>query len=205
VYLALSLTGCVSQSPGVPNIFLVKLQSKGNTTFPIPEIRVGYFGKGHSLLGQLTCQPSSGKNATAILQPTSTLSVSNEANSYRLASMISLALTIQSRVMPAFIAGAGVMFTISIFFVVLLKRDFKTVAKGNTTAARRRQFLRKALFTVSWLSVSFSLASAIAVNQTTNGMAFVTQTEVSSVRITTGTALNVLQWLAFTSSALFAA
>ncbi len=107
--------------------------------------------------------------------------------------------------MPALITGAGVLFTISLFFVVLLKRDFKKVEKGNAAAARRRQFLRKTLFTALWLSVSFSLASTMAVNQTTNGMAYLAQTEVLSVRITAGTALNVLQWLAFAASALFAA
>jgi hypothetical protein len=40
IQLALSLTGCVSDSPGIPNLYLLKLR-QGDDNF---EIRVGYFG-----------------------------------------------------------------------------------------------------------------------------------------------------------------
>lgn len=119
--------------------------------------------------------------------------------------MVSFALTLQSKILPGLLAGAGVLFAISLFFIVLLKKNFKEVTKDNTIASRRRHFLRHASLTTIWLSVSFSLASATSINQTMNAMAYITQAEGSNVRITAGKTLNVLQWFAFASSALFAA
>lgn len=37
---ALSLTGCISASPGLPNIFLAAIRVPGGV-----ELRIGYFGK----------------------------------------------------------------------------------------------------------------------------------------------------------------
>ena len=40
--IVLALTGCLSISPGIPNIFLVSLHNSGENT---TQVSVGYFGK----------------------------------------------------------------------------------------------------------------------------------------------------------------
>ncbi|KAF1847282.1 uncharacterized protein K460DRAFT_414062, partial [Cucurbitaria berberidis CBS 394.84] len=204
LFYALALTGCISQSPGVPNIFLLEIKGirGGNST--AAEVRVGYYGICIQMSNQTTCQVSSGKTTDAILQFKNTPPPSSTTESNGLASIISLTLAIQSKIIPALIAGAGVLFTISLFVVVLLNRDFKQIGKSNPTRAKRRQVLRKALFATLWPSVAFSLASAMSVHQTTSALAYITRAEASTIEITAGTTLNVLQWLAFASSALFA-
>jgi hypothetical protein len=48
---ALCLTGCVTNSPGLPNIFLIAVN-----TSSMGELRVGYFGKAH-LIGKAASAP----------------------------------------------------------------------------------------------------------------------------------------------------
>ena len=38
------VVGCVSDSPGIPSIFLLRLERKDIAILPILEIRIGYFG-----------------------------------------------------------------------------------------------------------------------------------------------------------------
>lgn len=41
---ALSLTGCISTSPAIPNIYIVSLRPNHNTTDVPTQVRIGYFG-----------------------------------------------------------------------------------------------------------------------------------------------------------------
>lgn len=109
--LALALTRCISLSPGVPNIFLVKIKGIRGGNSAAVEGRVGYYGNRNLLvhgvemtntsagiyiqmLNQITCQVSSGKTTDAILQFKDTPPPSSTTKSNGLASMISLALAI---------------------------------------------------------------------------------------------------------------
>ncbi|KAF2816372.1 uncharacterized protein BDZ99DRAFT_134771 [Mytilinidion resinicola] len=63
---SLCLSGCVSNSAGIPNIFAVKLQERNETSL-ISEIRVNYFGLCASVPSKaLYCLSSSGKTADSI-------------------------------------------------------------------------------------------------------------------------------------------
>lgn len=75
--------------------------------------------------------------------------------------MIDVARTLQKAYILGLLAGAGALFTISLIFVALLKRDFKATAK-NTASFKRRDFLRRAATSTIWISVAFTLASATA-------------------------------------------
>ncbi|KAF2476082.1 uncharacterized protein BDR25DRAFT_350369 [Lindgomyces ingoldianus] len=118
--------------------------------------------------------------------------------------LLTFALTLQSKIILYLLAPAGVLLVIDLVLIMLLKRHLK--AKLTTKAEKRRKSLRRSTLVVLWTSVGLALASAMATSQTTAAMEFVTRTErVSSVQITAGKTLNVLQWLIFSFSSLFAA
>jgi len=122
-----------------------------------------------------------------------------------LVNLVSFALTIQSKIILYLLAATSVLF-VGLILILLLKRHLKTVTKDNLTTEKRRQLLRHASFGLLWASVGLTLASAIAISQTTSAMGFVTQDEtVSAFQITAGKTLSVLQWLIFSFSALFSA
>ncbi|KAF2110425.1 hypothetical protein BDV96DRAFT_604001 [Lophiotrema nucula] len=76
----------------------------------------------------------------------------------------------------------------------------------NVSAGRRSKMQRKVSMMTMWSSVAFALASAISINQATSAMEFITRVDSSlSIEITAGKTLNILQWLLFAFSTLFAA
>jgi hypothetical protein len=223
ICLALSLTGCVKSSPGMSNIFALTIKPESSTS-SISEIRVGYFGmETPRLLFRLevtdislgmcfvlptgmTCKPTFGAKTAPTLESLHTaISRRDTSEPDLLTAMISLALTLQSKFLIPFLAGAGLLFTISLVFVALTELHVRKARIYNTQAAKYRDSLRQASCTLTWLSVALALASATMITQTTNALAYMTQLESSKVNITAGTTLNVLQWLAFAFSALFAA
>jgi hypothetical protein len=122
-----------------------------------------------------------------------------------------MALTIQSKIILYFLAAAGVLYFLGLVFLLLLKRTLKALPQTNAAietgakAERRKGTLRLAAFTSVWFSVGLALASAISIHQTISAMELISHIEnVSSVQITAGKALDVLQWLAFAFSAVFA-
>lgn len=63
---ALSLTGCVSTSPAIPNIYIVSLRSSANTTGIPLQVRIGYFGKlPHPSSSPTHTNPSSQESAAS--------------------------------------------------------------------------------------------------------------------------------------------
>ncbi|KAF1359464.1 hypothetical protein EJ07DRAFT_155908 [Lizonia empirigonia] len=72
----LSLTGCISVSPGIPNIFTLKLADNLGH-----EIRLGYFAMCVSTSNGLNCQPTSGKNTEMMIKVlTSTTTTTNNTS-----------------------------------------------------------------------------------------------------------------------------
>ncbi|KAF2815585.1 uncharacterized protein BDZ99DRAFT_565552 [Mytilinidion resinicola] len=204
LFYGLSLTRCVSNSPGIGNIFAVKLQPRNSTT-SITELRVNYFGICASVSDHSICQSSSGKTADRVLQFifNGNLSSSDVSDSKEL---VSFALTVQSKIILYLLAVAGILLVIGLLLVLLLKRHFKAAQTGKMNAESRRQSLRRATLTAIWTSVGLALASALTVSQVTAAMEYITKVEsVSTIQITAGTALSVLQWFIFSLSALFAA
>ncbi|KAF2475406.1 uncharacterized protein BDR25DRAFT_201735, partial [Lindgomyces ingoldianus] len=206
IFYSLSLTGCVSTSPGISNIFTVKLQRFNETSSLLSEVRLGYFGVCASVSNGLSCSPSSGKSVDALFSsligPNSN-TTSNLSDDSR--HVLSMALDIQSKIIIYLLAVAGVLFAISLFFISLLKGHFRMAGIENVNAGKRIQMLRKVSMMTMWGSVAFALASAISINQATSAMEFITRVDSSSsIEITAGKTLNILQWLLFAFSTLFA-
>ncbi|GAW14142.1 hypothetical protein ANO14919_035360 [Xylariales sp. No.14919] len=172
LFYVLALTGCVSNSPGVSNIYLVKVQSRlDNTT----EVRVGYFdlsNKGVSVPGDA-------------------------------GSLISLALTIQTKIFPPLLAAAGVFFFLGGVALTMLKRSFKKVVAKKPSSSKQ---LRVATLLLGGAAILFATASAVATTETTNALGFATSNSTigsENIRFSAGLALQVLQWFIVGLSLIF--
>ncbi|KAF2112716.1 Ca2+ regulator and membrane fusion protein Fig1-domain-containing protein [Lophiotrema nucula] len=204
LFYTLTLTGCISSSPGILNIFLLKLENPRRSSSTL-EIRVGYFGLCILFSDQRICQSTSGKNTEAILATLRSTSTVSIPESDTLNGIVTVALTLQSKHVIGLLSGAAVLYLFSLVFIALLKRNFKMpLTAGNQVAIKRRNRLRQASFTTMWLSVGFALVSAITIHQTTNALSYITQVGAASLAITAGQTLIILQWLAFGLSVLFA-
>ncbi|PVH90510.1 hypothetical protein DM02DRAFT_711854, partial [Periconia macrospinosa] len=185
----LSLVGCISNSLGITNIFTLKLEDIFHSPSSL-EIRIGYFGLCVYRSTQSICQSTSGKSAKVILDTVENASKASTPENSITAGVIDMALTLQSKHIVGLLAGAAVLFSFSLVFIALLKRNFKmSLAAGNAAAIKRRDQLRQASLTTVWLSVGFALASAIAVQQSTSALAYITQVEATSIAITAGRTL----------------
>ena len=152
----------------------------------------------------LLCQPTSGKNVEGLAASFNSPATANGTTYGQAPEMIKLAQTLQSSYLIGLLAVAGSLFAISLFFIALLKRDFKVVAQ-NSAAQQRRGRLRQAGLSSLWLSVAFALASAAATDQTANALTLISPVILGGARITIaqGKALSVLQWFAFGFSTVF--
>jgi hypothetical protein len=117
--------------------------------------------------------------------------------------LISMALLLQNRITLSLLAIAGMLLLIGLVFLVLLNRNFKTIA--NPAALKRRRLHHQALSSTIWASVAFALASAASLDQTTGDLQYATKgVPLSPVYITPGTTLRVLQWVILAFSTTFA-
>ena len=149
----------------------------------------------------LACYTTTGTSATSL---TSRFNGSNTA-SFDVSTvehLLSLTIFLQSRVFVPLLAAAGALFLIGVFFLTLLKRHLKSTANHN--AANRRQIFRRATNLCLWASTAFALSSAFAVGQTASALQYTTASTQSSIRIMSGTTLQILQWLTFAFSVTFA-
>ncbi|KAF2462935.1 uncharacterized protein BDR25DRAFT_195266, partial [Lindgomyces ingoldianus] len=206
----LCLTGCVSNSPGIQNIFAVKLEPRNGISsmaFTVSELRINYFvGICASTSDRLVCQSSSGKTADSLLRFIFDANANNGTDVSGDLDLVFFAFTLQSKIILCLLAAAGVLLVIGLLVALILKRHLKATQTGNSNTEKRRQSLRLAALAIIWTSVGLALASAITISQVTATMQYVTQMgSVSTIQITAGQILNVLQWLIFSLSALFAA
>lgn len=154
---------------------------------------------------EFICQPTSGKNTDAIKKQFSPVFVNNGTHAGQTSDLIELAHTLQTSYLLGILAVAGNFFAISLIFLALLKRDFHMTAKNNASYQRRER-LRQATMVTLWVSVAFVLAAAVSIEQTLNALVFVSPVNLATtgIKITAGKGLDVLQWLAFGFSVVFA-
>ncbi|TGJ88428.1 hypothetical protein E0Z10_g345 [Xylaria hypoxylon] len=197
LFYVLALTGCLSESPGIPNIFLVNLHKQGaNTT----QVRVGYFGICINDQSKLECLPSFGKDTKTVVNDLSKRGISKSGD---ISTLLSIALVIQSKIFPCLLASAGVILLFGVGALVLLKRSLK---KPNPRKPLRPQLFRTATMLFGGAAIALAIASAVATTQTANALTFATSTPAignGSIRISPGIATQVLQWLIVGFSVIF--
>ncbi|KAF8861441.1 hypothetical protein BDZ45DRAFT_740212 [Acephala macrosclerotiorum] len=196
VFYLLALTGCISNSPALPNIYTLKIQSKtglfANAT--VSEIRLGYFAG-------LDCGLTTGVTAGQLVQKYAQLG-NDPTTSIELEQLFSWALSLQ-RIIPPLLSVRCALFFIGVLFLAELKR--RMWRSQHQRVQRSPSLSIMYTLAIIWGSTAFGLVSAVSVELTTAGVQSVTSILASSsISLTAGIAVVVLQWLAFSFSAIFA-
>ncbi|AEO56523.1 hypothetical protein MYCTH_2301578 [Thermothelomyces thermophilus ATCC 42464] len=160
VFYALSLAGCVSTSPAIPNIYAVALcansnNSTNNATDAPLQVRIGYFGICGIDDEGTRCQTASGRSLETLAadlfpelvrgnnnnsSDTETPGKSSETPKRKLnnskinqdvADLVTTGLDLQSRTFTPILAGAAALFVLGLAALVLFQRD---VRRGGGTA-----------------------------------------------------------------------
>ncbi|KAI0423927.1 Ca2+ regulator and membrane fusion protein Fig1-domain-containing protein [Xylaria sp. FL1042] len=197
LFYVLALTGCLSTSPGIPNIFLANIHNRGENA---TQIRIGYFGICINTQNNLQCLSSIGKDTETITNGFSHDGLSIPSS---VSALLPVALTIQTKIFPCLIAAAGVFFFVGLVALMLLKRSFK---KPDPTKPLRPKLFRTATMLFGGTATALAIAAAVATTQTANALAFATSSLTignSTIRVSAGIALQVLQWLIVGFSILF--
>ncbi|KAL1838441.1 hypothetical protein VTJ49DRAFT_2664 [Mycothermus thermophilus] len=225
VFHALSLTSCVSTSPAIPNIYLIKLFDNLHNSSADPlQVRIGYFGIcGISANGSI-CQSSSGQSAESLatsLFPDISLPINNattnatSTEAIATTNLISTALDLQSGNFIATFTASGILFTLGVVSFLLYLRT------SWDTSPRRASILRRVAHVSLLGAGALSFAGALAAMQTAEALEYasvdlpelVLSGSVKKdgvvgqqpIRIEAGTTLQVLQWLAFGLQVVFGA
>ncbi|TPX16500.1 uncharacterized protein E0L32_003794 [Thyridium curvatum] len=208
VFYILSLVGCISTSPGIPDLYLVKLEDvKTNAS-----VRVGYFGMNHNpclwdslplprqlkanespttglcagFNSNLTCQPSYMADNRTLTDPFADRSLKD---------FLLLGRQIQEKIIvfvPLFVGALLLLSSILSLIIWDMVAD-----KGSPTA-------RNARAAVSYLtsySVAGAVGAAASVTMASRALQFAGTSlgaggDGGDIRATGGMALQVLQWLA---------
>jgi hypothetical protein len=131
-----------------------------------------------------------------------TISIQEYDNS-ALEELLDVGLSLQKSFFVPLLAAGGVVFLIGTIAVAQLKRNIKTNKSGD--AMERRRSYKSYAIAFIWLSVAISLASTLGVVVGTGVLQYaVNAINGSSITFQAGSTLQVLQWLIFSFSALFA-
>ncbi|KAF1360421.1 hypothetical protein EJ07DRAFT_154874 [Lizonia empirigonia] len=200
----ISLTGCVSTSPGMENIFLVDLQPSSlpsiatNSSLQDFHIRLGYFGACLGKTADLDCASTSGGPKDDLIARVLEKTANHNTPTNLL--LISSTLALQSKVLNVLVI-ASVLFTLSLASLALLKLSLKS----RSTLHHRATLYRSITISSLWLSTALALAAALSTTQTFGVLQYsTTLLNTSELKVMPGVALQVLQWLAFSFSAVFA-
>jgi hypothetical protein len=206
---ALSLTGCVSTSPAIPNIYVVDLRTNTNVTDDLLKVRIGYYGICGIDEDGTRCQSASGRSVETLaanlfpqFQPTNSTSKSASSTRADITDLVSTALDLQSRTFISVLAAAAVLFVFGVAAMVLLARDVK---KATFDAhSRRSTMIRRITYAMLFGSTGLVFAAALATSQSAGALEYASEgMSHASVLIKSGTTLQVLQWTTFGFELLF--
>lgn len=205
---ALSLTGCVSTSPAIPNIYVVDLRTNTNVTDDFLQVRIGYYGICGIDEDGTRCQSASGRSVEALaanlfpqFRSNSTAKAAS-STSADITDLVSTALDLQSRTFISVLAAAAVLYVVGVAAVALLARDVKKHAFD--THSRRSTMIRRITYAMLFGSTGLVFAAALATSQSAGALEYASEgMSHASVLIKSGTTLQVLQWTTFGFELLF--
>ncbi|KAK4198881.1 Ca2+ regulator and membrane fusion protein Fig1-domain-containing protein [Triangularia verruculosa] len=212
VFHALALTGCVSTSPGIPNIYVVSLRSaelaNSNNTDLDVQVRIGYFGmcgisEDHTLCGTVSGRDVEDLSAT--LFPAATAS-NNTLLKNEITDLITTAQDLQTEIFISILAGAAVLFIVGLVALFFFKRDRKKNGVEWYEQGKWSKIVKRGTYGALFLSAAMTFASALATSQSAGALQITSAVmENASVLIKTGTTIQVFQWIAFGFGFSFAA
>ncbi|KAE9365167.1 hypothetical protein N431DRAFT_518214 [Stipitochalara longipes BDJ] len=185
-------TRCISDSPGIPDIFLTEIEDTSQTG---SQIRIGYFAvcSSQNSTKQL-CSSTYGQSSAALA---GTLLVSEN--------LIQYALDVERALFPPFLAAAGVLFVLGLIWLSFLRISARPDAKSNNMGSNSSSRNTSITFGLVWLSTAITLVVAYTTTLTLSALVFARGTSAQSTfQATRGTTLEALQWLIFGFSVLFA-
>lgn len=208
------MTGCVSTSPAIPNIYVVKLHSNTNASETPIQVRIGYFGicgideegtRCHAATGR-SVETLAGTLFPEVFPPRDANSSSAGASDELrddITDLITTAIDLQSGTFIAVLTGAAVLFAIGIAALVMLKRD---VQSGSSWEHQiRSTIIRRTTYGMLFGSTALVFAAALATTQAAGALEYASAgMSHASVLIESGTTLQVLQWITFGFQVLFA-
>lgn len=209
--VVLTLTGCLSTSPGIPDLFLMKLETNQPAS---AQIRVGYYGKSLSLpikngilanflLGMCASQKREGPVTCGqtysldLNQLSEKFLGDNETSADQQGDMVellSIAKIIQTKIFYPLLAASAGLFGLSIVALLLLKRYIKSIVPN---AEPKKKRLRLALSILRQYAFATALAAAFSTTQGTGALNFSTTVlakSASHITITAGAPVHGLQW-----------
>ncbi|KAI1384790.1 Ca2+ regulator and membrane fusion protein Fig1-domain-containing protein [Hypoxylon trugodes] len=191
LFYVLVLTGCLSTSPGVPDLFVVKLQAKQVKDV---EVRVGYYGMcitkaggGLSCLATYTRSPDT-------LNDLFLSNLTNTPNDGVVKGLLVQANIIQNKIFYALLAASGVLFLLSVVSMLLVKRYMKS-PKPNAVPQQKR--FRSIMHFFRQYAFGLAIAAAFSTTQATGALDFATISmpdSDSNILISGGKAVQGLQW-----------
>ncbi len=209
--IALSLSGCASTSPAIPNIYIVSLQSSKNTTSDPVQVRIGYWGICGDDGTSVRCQSSSGGNPDTVMTglfPTFVNTNGTKAKDSKDAftadevkDLVTTALDLQKQIFISVLAGATFLFFLGVVCLLLYKRF---TSKPNPDKPRRTAIVRRLTYGFLYLSVGLVFAAALATTSTADALQYASRATTNApILMHAGRTLQVLQWMAFGFSMLF--
>ncbi|KAK0652438.1 Ca2+ regulator and membrane fusion protein Fig1-domain-containing protein [Cercophora newfieldiana] len=209
LFISLSLSGCLSTSPAIPEIYLVSLESAKNTSTPV-EVRVGYFGICGDDGTTVRCQ--SARN-TAVEPLTNALFPSFAANGTNKAAnataappselrdLVATAIQIEDKIFGWTLVAAGITFFVGLVCLFIHKRHN---AKPETSKPFFRAIARRGTYGSLCLSTGLIFASALATLEAATALEAASRaTSSAAILMHAGRTIQVLQWMAFGFSLLF--
>ncbi|KAI3318273.1 hypothetical protein HD806DRAFT_512367 [Xylariaceae sp. AK1471] len=191
-FYILVLTGCLSTSPGIPTLFLLRLQRNGTG-----EVSVGYFGMcvSQEADNPLTCGSTYSLSSDQVIQKFithNTTAARQQEDSVRL--LLLAAHIIQTKVFYPLLAGSAGMFSIVITTFLLLKYYTK---KMVSVAESKKARLKLALTVFRQYTFATALAAAFATAQGTGALNFYSaglSGPTTNMIVTPGVPVQGLQW-----------
>ncbi|KAK4225580.1 Ca2+ regulator and membrane fusion protein Fig1-domain-containing protein [Podospora fimiseda] len=196
LFTTLSLTGCISTSPQIPNLYIVSLtntnsSSSSSSSADSLEIRLGFFG----ICG---INPSSNESTTICtpISPTpdiSTLfpSLSDSDAENEATQLLTTALTLQKGIFPYPLAAGTVAFVLSLLFVLIHKRSLKKAEFYSKSV----KWIKRITFTLLVIAVAGTGGSALAITQAADVLEYVSL-DCGMVGFQAGKTVQVFQWIA---------
>ncbi|KAL2813748.1 hypothetical protein BDW59DRAFT_178154 [Aspergillus cavernicola] len=182
---ALALTGCLSASPGIPNLFLVQVTAMGSKN----TLKVGYFGKCRNAK-RTVCTPIAGLSEEALArklfpgsQPTK---------------LIHFGLVLSSKIFLPVIAGAGVVFTLGVLSFSVVHLRTKSASRLSTAL----HGVKAAALALLALSCVLCFGAAISITMAIAAFQFSAEDNPANYQVVGGKPLQALQWAAFAISVL---
>ncbi|KAF2006560.1 hypothetical protein P154DRAFT_600486 [Amniculicola lignicola CBS 123094] len=192
LFYTLLLTGCLASAPGLNGIFLAELQHPA--TDPIHELRVGYFGVCYrSKDTSFKCFPTTGLGVEALSHRfNQNIGTSKIGQHTYYQAFASTAYFLQHRNFGYMLAVGGILYTFSLIFLIVL-------------LFKKRRFHKSLTKITAFTSSAIALACCVSSYHTVRTMKHVTELggEQLGMEVSTGLAVQILQWVLFVCSVLF--